>query len=641
MLTNKSLVNESEWIAYLEKNLTALEVQPSSSQVDTEGDRLGRITTVSSISKPLAEVALQPKAASIATSSVLISTASTGLVIKDQFRSGVIDRAIVADLDGATLSKSSLAIKAQPKLVISARQVYRQVTPVTILADPLRVNNFWLWADPQEDSVELEIPDRLRDRFSKDKVVKPLPSPILIDDRVINRGQIVRSIESSRLDRATSLNSFQTEALLLKLDRFQIQRIRLPIRQAFFAMATPELQAFRLTVRQNAVSAIVGGTVLLTVSIYSQAGEELLEKQRLVWTDALEEAGYGSHLWKFVPVDLRNLQALLDLDRQQLSAPIQVAINQNAGTATFLIELSAIGAQIWKQAIEQRQPSRIMGVGRFTVNFYARTSERLQIRQQLLEANLTTLLDNCGAEHIEILAPTLSLTTTLMVQSSPIVESVDVTWQPKNGSDSIHQSFDTQGGFLTGVVLTEDLNTVQIDWNTQVKYKLVGWAIGLQRGQLSLYNATEIIKPGSSEWVREYTLYTVFMAGQTQVAANATAFDDVEVEATFTFNAPYLLSPLATIFQPTHFAMTDVQFPIVPGQLPSHIGIMLTTKSRSSGKVLGTTQRVLNLEETLSNAKVFQDGRVEITTSLDANSESSIDADIFALLSQIRETDKR
>lgn len=631
MLINESLVNESEWIVYLENNLTASEVQPSSPQVEAEGDRFSNLRVASSMNRPLAEITLQP---AIATSPASMNIASTNLALRDQFRTGMIDRAIIADLGGATLSKSSLAIKAQPKLVISARQVYRQVTPVTILTDPLRVNNFWLWADPQEDSVELEIPDRLLDRPPKQGWVKTLPSPILIDERVLKQPQSVRSSESSKLDRAISLNSRQTEALLPRLDKFQIQKVRLPVRQAFFAMATPELQEFRLTIRQSEVSAITGGTILLTVSIYSQAGEETLEKQRLVWTDALETAGYGSHLWKFIPVNLRNLQAFLDLDRQQLSTPIQVAVNQNTGTATFLIELSEIGAQIWKQALEQRQLSRIMGVGRFTVNFYARTSDRLQVRPQTLEANLATLLVNCGPEHIEILAPTLSLTTTLMVQSSPIVESVNVTWKPKQ-SDPIRQSFDSQGGLLTGVVLTEDLNTVQIDWNTQVKYKLAGWAIGSEQGQLSLNNATQIIKPGSSEWVKEYTLYTLFMAGQTQVAADIAAFDDIEVEATFTFSAPYLMSPLATIFQPIHFAVTDVQFPIAPEQIPSHIGIMIATKSRSSGRLLGTAQRVLNFEETLSNAKIFQDGRVAISTNQDASSESSINADIFSLLSQI------
>jgi hypothetical protein len=644
ILTN-NLISEAEWVAYLEENLTPSRATETASAVQVEGERLGLVSPIAKIS-PIA----RPPFASKPLAEVATPVMSASSVLKDRFREDILDRSVINAVSATNLSRSQLAIKAKPEWRISAQQVYRQVPPVPIpiLSNPLTVDNFFLWPDPEEDSVEVNLPDKFAVQLGH-QMVKPLPHSVVIDDRSKIADQLnptKPAIRQGLVPTPQNNTSALNQAVLVDkplVDRgilwsaMEIKRVRLKVRRAFFATIMPELQSFKLTIQPGVGGRKTMGTALFTVSLYAQADDAMLEKHRLEWTDALAESGYGARLWKFLPVNLQKLQAFLDLDPQQLRAPIQVAINASAGTATFIVELSNLGAQIWQQALETSQTQQISGIIRFAANFYARTDDRLRIHEQPFSLNLATLLSSCGPDHIEMIHPNVSLTTKLIVQSHAFVDAVSVTWQPKQGGETIHQRFlGNDGGVLTGVVLTDNLNTVDIAWDAQIQYRFPGWSIGSQQGNLSLLNATEIVKPGSSEWIKEYTIYTVLMASPTQVAQNPAEFEDIEVIATIIYSASYLTLPLATTFQPKHLEMTEVPFPIMPGQEPSQVGLTIVTKSKSQNTILNSVSRILQPEELLSNLKIFSDGKIEIRTSIDPISESSIDGDLFELLEKFK-----
>jgi hypothetical protein len=634
MLINNA-ISEAEWIDYLQENLT------STIRISPEGDRggmisLGKIAPIDRISqtppilsKPVVEVATSP----------ILSRPA----LKDQFRDGIVDRVLVAEVSATNLSKSELAIKAKPEWTIANQQVYRQIPPVPMLSDPQRVGDFLLWPDPQEDSIEIALPERFATKL--DNRIKPLPSPVSVDERVkINRLDIAKSVVRPGLMQNLGLNSLAMDRIdrfpidrAIPIQELEIKRAQIKVRRAFFATVRPEVQSFHLTIQQGLTNLETTGTALITISLYAQQSDAILEKYRLAWTDALAAAGYGSRLWKFLPVNLQKLEAFLDIDPQQLRSPIQIAVNLGAGTATFLVELSTIGAQVWKQALETRRIDQIIGLARFTAKFYARTEDRLQIREQPFAANLATLLANCGPEHMDILSPTLALNTSLIVQSHAFVDSVAVTWQPKQSGQIIQRNFaGNEGGTLMGVLLTDNLNTAEVSWNAQVKYRLPSWSVGAHQGNLSLLNPTEIVKPGSSEWIREYTIYTVMMASQTQVATNLAEFEDIEVEAMLSFSADYLTLPLSTTFQPRHLDMTEVPFPVMPGQGPKQVGISVVTRSKSSRAILASMQRILQIEDQLLNIKFFRNGQIDVRTSTDPIAESSIDGGLFELLGQLK-----
>lgn len=648
MLTN-NLISEAEWVTYLEETLTPSPTTTTTpSLVQAEGSRLALVSPIARVSP----IGSQP-IASRTIAEVVTPVLATSPALKERFREDVLDRSLITAVSATNLSKSQLAIKPKPEWTISAQQVYCQVPPVPMLSNPVTVGNFFLWPDPEEDSVEVSLPDKFAVQLDNQRV-KPLPHPVIIDERakINDRIDSIKAVTRPELMPIARMNTLALDKTLVPdnlalnkrlVDReifwpvLEMKRARIKVRRAFFATIMPELQSFKLTIRQGGTNLKTTGTALFTVSLYAQAVDITLEKHRLEWTDALAAAGYGVRLWKFLPVNLRKLQAFLDLDPQQLRSPTQVAINASEGTATFVVELSSLGAQIWQQALENRQTQQISGIARFTAKFYARTDDMLQIREQPFSVNLATLLSSCGPEHIETINPTVALTTELIVQSHAFVDSVAVTWQPKQGGETIHRRFPgNDGGILTGVVLTDNLNAVNIAWDAQIQYRFPGWSIASQQGNLSLLNATEIVKPASSEWIRDYTIYTVLMASPTQVATNLAEFEDIEVTATIVYSASYLILPLATTFQPKHLDMTEVPFPVMPGQEPSQVGLTIVTKAKSQNTILVSVSRILKPEEMLLNLKIFRDGQVAICTSIDPISESSIDGDLFELLGQFK-----
>ena len=371
MLTN-DLISEAEWVTYLEETLMpSPTTTTSSSFVQAEGNRLALVSPIARVS-PIGSqpIASQPIAsrtiAEVATPAMAISP-----VFKERFREDVLDRSLITAVSATNLSKSQLAIKPKPEWTISAQQVYCQVPPVPMLINPVTVGNFFLWPDPEEDSVEVSLPDKFAVQLDNQRV-KPLPHPVVIDERAkindridsikaVTRPELmpIARMNPLALDKTLVLDNSALNKRLVDREIFwpvlEMKRARIKVRRAFFATIMPELQSFKLTIRQGGTSLKTTGTALFTVSLYAQAVDITLEKHRLEWTDALAAAGYGVRLWKFLPVNLRKLQAFLDLDPQQLRSPIQVAINASEGTATFVVELSSLGAQIWQRALENCQ----------------------------------------------------------------------------------------------------------------------------------------------------------------------------------------------------------------------------------------------------------------------------------------------
>lgn len=634
-------IDEAQWVtqlrhylADLESPMPAVEV-PTGRGVQEENTRLMAIKTspvlsssvlASIATQPIANsgaaVTVKPSTAAIAAQPVTHVSSAANLAVKEQFRSGMVDRAVITGIHPDVFQRSPLAIKAKPEWTIAARQVYCQIPPVPSLSNPVTVGNFWLWPDPEVDYVDWDMPEEMFQKIPQGEIhVKPIADDVLRFERI------------NTFERLTTVNP--TFNRMRFLEGARIRAARIPVRRAFFASTVPWRSEFKLTVRQeqrHSSTQITGGMVLLTVSVYSQAEVQLLEQQRQEWSNALANAGYGTHFWKFLPISLRNLQAFLDLEASHQSGPIKASINTDAGTATFLIQLSALGAQIWKQALEQRQAYRISGICRFTANYYSRLNDRLKLQQQVISTTLADLIGNCGPESIQVLNPTVSMKTAILVQGSPILETVSVNWLPNLGGEPITQTFTSQGGTLSGILTSDNLNAVEVSWQAQVQYKTAGWPAITQTGKLSANSPIEIVKPSSSDWLREYTVFTVFMTSPSQASVDPSEFEDLDVEVTFTFSSPSMRIPLVTTFKATHFAITNIPFPIAPGQLPSQVGLVVTTRSQSNAKVLSSAERLLSLEETLTNVKIHLNGSIEIFTNIDSKSESSIESEIFDLL---------
>jgi hypothetical protein len=557
----------------------------------------------------------------------------------------VISREDIRSIDPAVYRASQLEIKAKPEWNIAARQAYYQIKPVPTFDNPVQVGNFLLWADPEPEYIDIFVPPSPW----IDKIT-PAEPPIFrepLPDRVVTRPPLDRVVD--RVVTRPPLDRVVVKPGLERISRMQmlvpiatnIRAVKIPTRRAFFASTVPAFKSAKLTIQQavqNGSIQITGGTAILTIGIYTQENVELLEQYRSIWTDALLQAGYGSRIWKFLPVSMRGLHAILEMDTALLSSRIKTNVNSNWGTVTFIIELSALGAQVWKAALERGQAYSIPGAVQCTTKYYAQYSDRIDIQQRVFSASLGSLLANCGTEIMEVLNPLIAVETKILVQGNSIVDRVDIDWIPNTQDAPLTRSFDTTGGLLAAPVNTRDVGRISVNWKAIVKFKTASWSAVPQAGTLSPNTSfVEIIKPSS--WIREYTLITLLMENANQITTDSSQFNHLDIEATFTFSAPYLQNgvPLTTTFNPAQ-TITTVPFPLSPGQLPTQVGLVITTKSKVNNQLLNSSVRVLQEGETLISAKIFKDGRVEIYTTADVMLEKSIESDVLSLVAEVEMT---
>src|SRR5262249_4459718 len=162
--------------------------------------------------------------------------------------------------------------------------------------------------------------------------------------------------------------------------------------------------------------------------------------------EALAAAGRGRLTWRFVPQILRNLHASIELPSGQTTRPPQVSINPNVGTATFVIELSELGAQVWKSALEQRNGGSIPGIVPATVSYYSRFANGATATEQNMSAPLGTLLANQGPDQLHVINPQQTVVAKLVVVGNDVVDHVAINMVPNSGQAPEQQVFSSGGG---------------------------------------------------------------------------------------------------------------------------------------------------------------------------------------------------
>lgn len=472
-----------------------------------------------------------------------------------------------------------------------------------------------------------------------------------------------------------------------------------PRSRALYALCVPLLRDFSLTVRRENVGntiKIIGATAVLSVSAYTAADPTALEALRPAWTAALTKAGHGQRTWSFQPMHLRGLQGTLDAATGHFSRPPQVTVSTETGTATFLVELTELGAQVWKDALEQSAARTIPGICRLDASFYvyvqvqrgvevessARTAStvrseppassplravpirdspirdspirdtpvreepvraeprietRVEARRHLISAPLGTVLGTLGPGAVRVVNPQLTVTANFIVAGHPIVENVVVDWRPSGGHQPLSQTFGAEGGQFQAQITSDNLDAIEIDWTAIVRYKPTGWPVIRRSGKLSFAsnNWSEIINPVS--WTREYVITTMLLDAQGRVlpAGDATNLVD-RVQGTLTYSAPFLTAgvPLTNFFETSSQQMVKVSFPLPPDLQAGELKLTLFA-TRGGGTPTMVARRLLP-DETMVVAKISAAAKIDILTNLDVLPEASDETDMFTLMTMLQ-----
>lgn len=410
----------------------------------------------------------------------------------------------------------------------------------------------------------------------------------------------------------------------------------IPLQRAFFALAVPQLLNFSLTAQvtvqvDNSIK-LTGGTAILTVGVYAQDELQLVENNRQAWTGALSQAGYTNRIWKFIPQNLRNLQAALDLPPEHKGGGPQISTNTNAGTATFVILLSEAGVLVWKSALEQRNGSSIPGICRLAASYYGRAQNQVNAKDQALDVPLGQLLVNRGPQDVHTINPQEAVESTLLVIGNDFIQNVAVTLHPSVGQAPETQVFGQAGGQIKISITTQDVGSVEVDWTAQVTFTPTGWPVIPDSGKLSATEGwTKIVKPDS--WIATYAFMAILVDNDGKPVPISSAGTNYHVNGVMTFTAPYLANLLRSSFDASHQLPLTIALPRFPGQ---PFGDLVLNVFATRDGLANTQSRKISATESYIVAMIHPDAQIDIKTSADALSELSMESEMVALLAMLK-----
>jgi hypothetical protein len=403
--------------------------------------------------------------------------------------------------------------------------------------------------------------------------------------------------------------------------------------RAFFALAAPRLSNFSLKVinevRPGGTISITGGVAVLTLSVYTTEDLPALERYRQQWTERLAAGGYTRRNWKFLPLDLRNLQATLSLSAISLKQQPRVTANAAAGTVTFLIELSESGALEWKEALEQRRGHSILGFCDIKASYCALVQNRIRVKEQNLSAPLSRLLARCGPESVTTINPQQTATAKLVVDGDQLLEKVVVNLLP--GKEAIPQSkvFGAAGGEINLNIASQNLEQVRIKWTAEWNFKSSDWPVIPDFGELSSSGWFDFIKP--SEWIYKYMFVALLVDMEGKPVSNPVNY---RVQGSFTYTARYLpTGKLDATFEAENGKPVDLVLPKYPQQ-PA--GELLTFVAATVQGKSNVATRRLSVDNPFVTAKIYPDARIKLIAATDPVAELSWESELFEVLDMLK-----
>lgn len=488
-----------------------------------------------------------------------------------------------------------------------------------------------------------------------------------VDNLALARSDVVfrprQDLFLDRLDRTQKIYRFREDWEIAKQHRVPIKviepvpaKLGAPIivgefrlwvdpssNRVYYALTSPRLRHFSLTIRREAVNntiKITGGTAVLEASVYAEDSPQVLEQYRPLWTKQIATAGYGDRFWSFQRMELRNLQASIEVSPGVFSQPPQITTNSSIGRITALMELSEMGVQIWKSALEARQG--IPGLLKIDASSYAEVGASVSLALRgpstsVVAINLSVLfaklLETCGPESITNANLQLSTEAKFLVNWHFSLQSVVVNWQPNNGGAPGSYVFDAASSPLSILLTAQDLNTLEVNWNAKVSFKDPSWPPITESGKLRLADNdfTYILKP--TAWVQDFMIIVSMLDAAGNAIPSSTSAADLNnrVMGVMNFSAPYLPKRLTEAFETSSQQIRQISFPVLASQ-PAELELSLV--SQRNGRDDFQTRR-LRLEENLIFVKVYDNARIEIITTQDRVPESSLESEIFGLLSML------
>ncbi len=392
----------------------------------------------------------------------------------------------------------------------------------------------------------------------------------------------------------------------------------------YMMLAEPARLEFDMVIERDAEMKILGGTATMAIGVFPETLKIAMADAAAVATDdvaIMRGAGAILKHWRYEPLRLNRLDAALDIPEAHRAAEPRITVNPRLGTALFLVELTELGAQVWRQALDDGfSPPGVCTLTAWYVG--ADRASQLEARSQALSVSLGTLLKGVMPEAVRILNPDIAIDATLVLDGDPTIQAMTVEMRALNGTVRT-QAFGPEGGTVVLRLVSENPRRDRVDWAAQVAFTTASWPALRIAGTLS--DATgwsDLIAPSS--WMRAVSITTILLGADGNVLSGDVSDPSNRVSGAVDFSAPFLdgATSLHTGFETSSQENTTIMVPRPPDQPLG--ALKLTVFAIRNGM---DNMKVLTLapDEEWVMIKVYANSRIEIATNRTPGSETDRD----------------
>lgn len=392
--------------------------------------------------------------------------------------------------------------------------------------------------------------------------------------------------------------------------------------RVYYALSVPRLLDAVVTIRRESVAntiRITGGSMTLTLTARERLGPQSSQLLQDSWAQALQ---LGPTPTTFLPMTMRGLKATYEGD-SQLVGSVAVVVSASVGVVTYTLALTELGAQTWKDALEQRRGDLLPGVCRMTGRCYGNAGVLPSVEPLTLSAPLGELLAGRGPEVLQIVNGQMTVDARVIVSGHQTLETVVVDWRPSEGHTPETLIFGAEGGSFNGPITSQNPGQVSIDWSAQVNFLPPNWPIVRQQGRLSCGSNewTLMLKP--SAWVNEYTLIVVLLDAAGNPVPSGADIHDLEhrVQCQACFSAPFLSggSTIVSSFETSSFLMTVLSFPQPPDAAPGELKLTIFAQRGATTRM---ATRVVSPSESMLVVTVDIDAAIDLAVNAPESGET-------------------
>ena len=383
---------------------------------------------------------------------------------------------------------------------------------------------------------------------------------------------------------------------------------------AYFMLTRPVRMEFSLMVERDADYRVTGGTATLAVGVFPEN-----RNAERTWADALRRAGHDARGWRFDPLRLNRLDADVDLPGDHVVGAPKTTVNPRLGTAIFLIDLTALGAQVWQQALAGGAAPP--GVCSVTAHYVAADNQgRMSARRQAADAPVATVLAGARPEAVRVVDPEIGVDATLVLDGDPAITAITVEMRALNGTVRT-ESFGAEGGTVTLRMVTANPRAERVDWSVRVAFATASWPPLRIGGTLSDASGwSDLISPAS--WMRAVSVTTILLDAGGTVLAGDQASASNRVTGAIDFTAPFLdtATSLQAGFETSSQESTTIMVPRPPHEPPGELKL---TVFALRGGLDAMTVRNLAVDEEWVVVKVYANARIEVVTNRTPGAENA------------------